>query len=179
MKKYTIVIICIILICIIGGCEVNMIYDYRKYSDNIFEQLMDAIFSKDVDRLDMIFSANLIASDLSFRESEFQLFSYVDGDDITEYKLWSHPNVYKTKEKDYFRQEIESTYDFELQGKSYRLFFIYCVKDTFDSANEGIVSLYVIKAKDDTDLSFAYRGDEVPKDGIHIGVKNVLPKEIE
>ena len=173
-KTYIIIALCILII--ITGCNIgnSTKQDYLMYSNTIFEQLIDAIQNKNEEAITALFSNNVVNSDLDFNEDVTKLISYVDVMGDLEYEPWSRPNTSMEKEYSYFRLEIESTYDFKLGDKSYRLAFIYCDKDTSNSDNEGIISMYIIKAEDDTDLSFAYRGDIIPKNGINIGIKNDL-----
>lgn len=120
-------------------------------------------------------SKNAISESKNFAQSVTGLFDFYEGDFIS-YNDWGGPEVFTEREDGQIIKRMNSTYDVETSKEKYRIAIQNVVDDTTNSDNVGIRSFYIIKAENDTDLQFAYRGDGEYTPGIHFNIKNSIPK---
>lgn len=102
------------------------------------------------------------------------LFAYYIGTVLT-YKNFGGTMAEMSLDNDGNEKKVlYPSYDVKTSCDNYRITFKFVVTDTTNRENEGIWSLYVIKAKDDVNLDVAYRGDNEYIVGIHINVANSI-----
>lgn len=182
MKKMIIAVIHLITVIFICSCssgEVRSVANDDKTANQKFEMIIEALENKNADELTKLFSENAINNDDDFNEKVDSLFEYYHGD-LVSYDDWDALAVYDSVNESGDNRRVKSydlTYDVETTEQKYRFAIHYVIEDTADKNNVGIWSLYIIKAEDDTDLRFAYRGDGKDTPGININVKNDIPEE--
>ncbi|MCH3976546.1 MAG: DUF5104 domain-containing protein [Bacilli bacterium] len=145
----------------LGGCNFESDYDI---ADKNINQLLEALDNQDRNKIKSIFALSIQTNISSFDDDIDQLFSYYEG----EYESYTSNGVGTTFdrndgiEKKYF----DMSYDVTTTINIYRLGIIWYVKDSSQSENIGIWSLYILKYQDDTDQSSAYRSEG--ENGIHV-----------
>ena len=102
------------------------------------------------------------------------LIDYFDGKTIF-YNNQCALNASRTREDDFEKKTISSTYDVETDKQIYRIAIQDVITNTLDQNDVGINSLYIIIKSEDTDPNYAYRGDGKNTPGINIGIKNIIP----
>lgn len=153
--------------------------DERSHANAQMDKVLEAIKNKDKIAFKALFSPKAIAKTEDFDQSIIDLFDYFQGDFVS-YNDWGGPATFRGINDDGTGRNwksIESSYDVETSKQRYRFAIQDFIQDTADTDNVGIHSLYIIKTEDDTDINFAYWGDGKDTPGIHIGVKNTLPKK--
>ncbi len=152
--------------------ESVMIDNDRKIANEVFDRTIDSIQFENADILISLFSNEISRSVESIDQSISDLFDYFDGE-VYSYDDWGGPCVSTLKEHNSTKQIMELTYDIKTTECEYRLAVQYVSKDTGNSDNIGIQSLYIIKKEDDVFQEYAYWGDGLFAPGIHIGIPNI------
>jgi hypothetical protein len=182
MKKLTILLICLCALLTSCGFGGGAVYSELNFGDYVFktddyvccrvlDNIMKAIENGDKELLLSLFSENTRAECPDLEERAEELFDYCSGKMLSfgEFSGYPHSSEHFHGDGNY-EKELEPTYDVNTDKGSYRIFFNFVESDTVDRANEGLVSLYIIRAEDDIDTSYAYRGDGKSTPGIHIGL---------
>ena len=153
-------------------------YSYNEQAEASakMDSILEAIKNKDRIAFSLLFSRKAVAEAKDFEQSITDLFAYCQGN-FESYDDWGGPEGDETLNNGDKQKVLYSSYDVKTDGAEYRFAIQDFVVDTADEDNVGIHSLYVIKAEDDVDRQIGYRGDNCFAPGIHIGVKNVMPKE--
>ncbi len=183
------VITCLIMTLFLTSCSGGSIFNRlfaNKEGSNLYneqaeanakmDKVLEAIENKDNTALKSLFSKRTIAEVDYLDQSIMDLFDYVQGDFVS-YDDWGGPEGDETWDNGDKQKILYSSYDVKTSTEEYRFAIQNFTVDTADADNVGIHSLYDIKMKDDTDPQLGYRGDNEFTLGIHIGVKNTLPKE--
>ena len=184
MKKIAIVLICMCMLLTSCSSREKVIYSNLDFFDAIFrsddyvcrtvlDDIICSIETKDKERLLSLFSEKSKADCPELDEQVEILFNYLSGQLISLGKFIGLPNTFSTyTEGELVKESHIPTYDINTTDGSYRLTFEYVEIDSNDMGNEGLVSLYVIRAEDDEDTTSAYRmsGEYIP--GIHVGVSD-------
>ena len=170
MKKqmFTVTLLCLIVALLCTSCSFGEPNSDQKIANARMDKVLNAIHNKDKEALKAMFSKKSIAQTENFDQSITDLLSYDD---------WAGPEGDETWEYGDKQKILYSSYDVKTSNKEYRFTIQDFTVDTADADNVGIHSLYIIKMEDDIDPQLGYRGDNKFTPGIHIGVKNTLPKE--
>lgn len=180
MKKVLSIITCIIMGVYLVACSSvdggNMFFNNDTITaNNYIEKVLNAIESKNCEQLKSLFANNCLSEIESFDLLAEKLFDYFDAEVIS-YDDWGG-EVDSVKEDDLIVKTFWSTLDVKTNKEIYRIMMKYVVQDTNDTDNIGLHSMYIIKANDDFDTSFAYWGDGNDTLGINIGIKNIAKLE--
>lgn len=173
MNKFYALLASIVLLftsCSMG--EMHMITNDTQIANNSFEEIIDAIQSKNENAFKGLFSKKAITEDENFDESVLALIDFFEGK-IISYNDWGGPQSSQGKNDDGTGRNwkrLRSTYDVETSEQKYRFAIEEFTVDTADPDNVGIRSMYIIKAED-SDLEFAYWGDGKWTPGITIEKK--------
>ena len=182
MKKIVILIMCICFLltsCSGSNAVIDKelsFWDYIFRSDDylcctVLKDIVRSIETKDKDLLLSLFSENTKSECPDLERQAEALLNYCSGKMISFGEFRGHPSEHSYFHGDgNYEKELDPSYDINTTDGSYRISFFYKHVDTIDRGNEGILSLYVIKAEDDIDLNYAYRGDGKYTPGIHIGI---------
>ena len=166
----------LIMVLLIVSCYNNSYIKFGDYDKNIanqeFEKVLNALVKENAEMLKLLFSQETLNTEKEFDNSVEQLFNYFDGE-IKSYEDWGGPYVSTVKDDGDVIQIMKSTYDLKTSTCDYRICITYVYKDSTNTNNIGIKSLYIIKAEDDLNLQYAYWGDGIDAPGIHIGVPNI------
>lgn len=183
MKKILPLVVALALLltsCSLGNLGVGKILfatNDREKANESFEKVISAIENQDNDALRSLFSTHVLRDTQDWDRSANELFSYFQGT-LVSYDDWNGHEVSSGINDDGSGRcwkTLHSTYDVKTTQDEYRFAIELVLVDTEDADNVGIRSLYVIKLADDTDPTFAYRGDGKNTPGIHINKKNVIP----
>ena len=179
IKKFLVCFCIFTLIINLCACSADGKNMFKTKSDQDIaneklDKVLQALENNDPEALKKLFSVNAINSSDSF-ESDLQLLiDYFDGKTIF-YNNQCALNVSRTREDDFEKKAISSTYDVETDKQIYRIAIQDVITNTLDQNDVGINSLYIIIKSDDTDHNYAYRGDGKNTPGINIGIKNIIP----
>ena len=179
IKKFLVCFCIFTLIINLCACSADGKNMFKTKSDQDIaneklDKVLQALENNDPAALKNLFSVNAINSSDSF-ESDLQLLiDYFDGKTIF-YNNQCALNVSRTREDDFEKKTISSTYDVETDKQIYRIAIQDVITNTLDQNDVGINSLYIIIKSDDTDPNYAYRGDGKNTPGINIGIKNIIP----
>jgi hypothetical protein len=159
--------------CSPGGDNMFSIYttDHDE-TKACMDKLCEALQNRDKDALKALLSKNVVYAVEDTDAQVDALFDYFVG----EYQSYYDPAATSTSAEKYDgkkRKYHEMTYEVYTNTNQYRVAILYYVYDTFDKDNEGIYSLYILNATDDSDLSVCYRGDGKYTPGINIGIPNI------
>ena len=182
MKKIVILIMCICFLltsCSGSNAVIDKelsFWDYIFRSDDyvchsVLKDIVRSIETKDKDLLLSLFSENTKSECPDLERQAEALLNYCSGELLSLGQVRGLPNTSTHYHKDELvKQSHIPTYDINTSNGSYRLTFEYIQIDSNNIDNEGLWSLYVIKAEDDTDTTSAYRitGEYIP--GIHTGI---------
>ena len=181
MKSIALVTCVVLLFCMLffslsacwGNNSLEMENEmFNRYFDTDSEQadaLLDSILkcaqSQDAQMFRDLFSKETIKS-VEDLDSQIQLlFGVCKGERISHQRFG--PRAYSKKEGNKYIKVIEASYDVTTTAISYRIAIKCCTIDSENTDNVGLVSIYIIDAKD-SDMSFAYWGDGIWKPGITI-----------
>ena len=186
MKK--LIVILLFVTSLLTSCKSN-IKNYNEEKESIFDaiyqtddylsnrmldKILKAINEKDKNSLLSLFAPNVFVECPSIETQTDVLFAYCTKE-ATSYKNFDATMSSETINEDgHTTKVLYPTYDIKTCDGGYRITFKLVTKYTADSNNEGLWSLYVTKAKEDPDISVAYRGDNEYTTGIIIDVKNTL-----
>ncbi len=138
---------------------------------SVLDKIVKAIKTKDKELLLSLFSENTKVECSNLEKQAEDLFNYCSGKMLSWGKFRGDPHSSTHMDGDgNYQKTLEPSYDINTSDGSYRIAFRYTELDTIDRANEGLLSLYIIKAEDDIDTSYAYCGDGKYTPGIHIGL---------
>jgi len=175
MRKPIIFLSILISMMVLSSCskgEGNLLLD-KDFSaaKEKNETILGAIESQNQELLTSLFPTEYVNNTSGFNVTVEELFDYFNGE-VLSYDDWGGPLVETTKENGQVFQTMDATLDVQTTECEYRLAIKYVTQDTFNPENEGVHSLYVIKAKEDTCLEYAYWGDGKFTYGINIGIPN-------
>lgn len=154
--------------CALSNSSNTMFTDNNKVADETFIQLIQAIESKDDSLIKADFSITAHSEQVNFDEMALKLVEFVQGEVIS-YTSAEESGVgaeYK-KENGKMRKMIQSSFCVETTENKYYIAIKECVIDEKDNNNVGLMSIYIIEAKN-WDEGYVYRGDGLQELGIHI-----------
>lgn len=165
MKRIILLLIVITLFftsCSLGGSHMfgKLFRSDKEIANESFEKILNAIQNQDNSALKNLFSKKSVAASYDFDGSMTALFNFFKGQMLS-YNDWGGPNTSDGMNDDGTGRNwksIQSTFDVETKEGNYRFAIKTFIKDTADSDNVGIHSLYIIKAEN-SDIQFAYWGD--------------------
>ena len=182
MKKLIVLSICLCMLLTSCSSTNRLIYSEVNFWSIVFrgddyvcctvlEKIVKSIETKDTELLLSLFSENTKAECPDLDKQAEALLNYCSGRMLSYGKFRGLPvsSVHMDGEGNY-QESHEPSYDINTTDGSYRITFRYTEIDTIDRANEGILSLYVIKAEDDIDTTYLYSGDGKYTPGIHLGI---------
>ena len=184
MKRLIVLLVCLCMLLTSCSSTNRLIYSEVNFWSIVFrgddylcctvlEKILKSVETKDTELLLSLFSENSKADCPELDEQVEILFNYLSGQLISLGKFIGLPNTFSTyTEGELVKESHIPTYDINTTDGSYRLTFEQVEIDSNDTGNEGLVSLYVIRAEDDEDTTSAYRmsGEYIP--GIHVGVSD-------
>lgn len=139
----------------------------ERIADATFNEIIDAINCKDDLKITEMF-AKTIQDEENLLQSSLKLIDFIHGD-ITSISSASEGGVgtdYETN-RGKKRKEIQSSFCVVTTEAQYYIAVKECVKDDFNSDNEGIISIYIIESSDWSN-DYVYRGDGKWIRGINI-----------
>lgn len=175
--------------------DINNYYKYlpKIYSDtsevtNIYiNNILTALENNDEFYIRYYFSRSYSEILLDGAEKSTDAVEYFDGItepfmdkvdiDFTTNTVEYAPEDPNYKENGY--KQTFGTFSFDvptIQGDVYRFAIKICYEDESDEMNRGLISLYILKADENTDLKIPYYGDGLFTPGINIGVPNYRNK---
>ncbi len=166
MKKVIAIFLTLVTSVFLCSCIDN---DLRIAQEK-FEEILDAIQSENKDELTSLFSDDSLNKARAFDAAAEELFEYFEG--VVESYDYVGPFVETTKENNQVVQIMEFSCEVKTTKCEYRIAFQYIIRDTENADRVGVQSLYVIKAKDDINLEYAYWGDSRFLPGINIAIQN-------
>lgn len=175
MKKEAVMFLILVIAMLLISCslgENTMLIDKdHRIAHKQIEELLEAIQSKNKEKLISLFSENCLIKVQVLDESVEELFDYYEGC-YESYDDGAGPFVETTKENDEIYQIMESSFEVKTTKCDYRFAIQYVTQDSTNADNVGIQSMYVIKMQDDTHLEYAYWGDGKNTPGINIAIPN-------
>ena len=182
MKRLIVLLVCLCMLLTSCSSTNRLIYSEVNFWSIVFrgddyvcctvlEKIIKSVETKDKDLLLSLFSENTKSECPDLEKQAEALLNYCSGELLSLGQFRGLPNTSTHYHKDELvKQSHIPTYDINTSNGSYRLTFEYIQIDSNNIDNEGLWSLYVIKAEDDTDTTSAYRitGEYIP--GIHIGI---------
>lgn len=168
MKKILLFFILLAIALPLSSCSDISILDddNAKIADKTFSEIVDAIKSKDESKIVDMF-ADSIKSEDGLSQTALAFIDYIRGD-IISFSSADEAGVgadYKIEDGKK-RKEIQSSFLLTTTESAYFIAIKERVKDEFNE-NTGIMSIYVIDAKDWSE-DFVYRGDGMWAQGITI-----------
>lgn len=136
-----------------------------EQADALFAQIIAAIESQDSETMKAFFAAYVIDTAEDIENDISSLFDFYEGE-MTTYKR-SGPGSHTSKEGGEYTKEIFASYDVTTTTGVYRIAINFCTAYSENADRVGLTSMYIIKAED-SDMNFAYWGDDVWDTGIVI-----------
>ena len=167
MKKVLFSILLLLSLLIHISCSKKEFVDGEKIADATFNEIIDAIKHKADSKITAMFS-KAIQDENSLSQDTLRLIDFIHGD-INSISSASEGGVgtdYETN-GDKKRKEIQSSFCIITTETKYYIAIKECVRDDFDSNNEGILSIYIIESSNWTE-DYVYRGDGKWSRGINI-----------
>lgn len=170
-KKFLLAMIILILSLFLSSCSLLDEKSYafldsdHDFSDKTFAKLIDSINSKDEVALKSLFAANVQNSFENFDDSVNQLINFFKSENLT----FERTNgVGSTGEFEDGKKMIELIATYNVTSKKYKYYIRVSMTkyNTFDENNSGMLSLYIINAKDWKENSVYGVSEDTP--GIHI-----------
>ena len=153
MKKILLIILVLSISIFFGACSFlgDRIYAFtdtdREFTDKTFAKLIDAINNKDESELRNLFSVNTQNSAKNFEDSINYLINFFKEQTL-EFEKTDGVGSKGHYEDGKKVIELITTYNVKSNEQKY-YFAINLIRcDTFDNNNEGVISLYIINAKD-------------------------------
>ena len=174
MKKIATLILAVLLLINFSSCLNPATSLFKSDSDQATERaavLFTAIENKDKQACEKLF-AKKVRNSQDFDKQIEELFEYFDGK-VVSYEE-NGLQTSSSSEEGEQSKEYYSSFELKSDRTNYRVALLDVIYDDFDSDNCGIHSLYIIKANEDTDLTYSYWGDHEYTKGINIGIKNKL-----
>lgn len=175
MKRIVVLLLAVLLEVFLCSCTSkgeNMVKNNdQQIVNSHFDRILTSIQNHDKEALVSAFTQDYHAESNLSDETIKRLFEYFDGE-VDEYNDWGGPYVETTKENGQVVQIAEATYDVKTTVCEYRFAIRFFLQNTVNPKHIGIESLYIIKAAEDIDISYAYWGDGAYTPGINIGIPN-------
>ena len=160
MKKIYLLLIAVTFLltsCSLGGLNMAFFEDDNQVAYNTFKQVVNAIQRKDETVLKNLFSKRVRNEVSDFDESVVDLLDFFQGEVIS-FDDRAGVGVDETIEYGKKRKEIQSSNSVKTSEQKYYIAIKECTKDTFDSDNVGVISVYIINAEN-WNVTVTYRGD--------------------
>lgn len=155
-KKLIIIFITnLLIVFLLAGCTLSN--DDQSVARASFEEFMYNVNNNDSEAIRKMFSKNAADSVEDLDKKIIELIEFSKGE-IISYDDWGGPAAYESVENDRKTQEITSTFDITTSKGKFRMAIKEVIKDTTNTENIGIVSIYVTSTEK-TDEDFAYWGD--------------------
>ena len=171
----------LILICVVFlnscGTLMSLVFGNMKTDDEVAQEklgeVLGAIEKQDKDSLKALFAKKTQNTGSNFDSQIEQLFEYYQGNFSTYSKITS-PMVGRGHDYNDEYKYYEFSCDIETTTQTYRIAMKFYTEDTATPDNIGIISLYIINAKEENSECFDhfYWGDATFKEGIHLGVSS-------
>ncbi len=154
---------------------ISLIDDPHAEANAIMIKILKTLNNKDAVEFKRLFSKNVAVQLENINLDIEELFAYYQGNYVSYEWAGSHGET--TWDHGNKQEILYLSYEVRTSNTEYRFAIQFYSKDTSDENNEGIHSLYLIKREEDTNPLYGYVGDGAWTPGIHIGVKNTLPRE--
>lgn len=166
----------IILIITLSGCGTRMPNYRKKAADSTtwikktIADMISAIESEDKESFVKLFSKNTRSEAEAFSEDVDAFYDFIQGK-VESYSL--SPGGSASKEVEYGKviREVYATFCLVTTENTYYIALKECIIDSWNSENEGVISLYIINKKD-WQTEFEYHGDGLWTEGINIQVNS-------
>ena len=129
----------------------------KKYMKKTFEDLMINIQNKDSEKIQAMFTSDVVSLKENFKGDIEKLFNYFDGN-YTSYEMDATCSEAGAS-KGVYIETVTTMFEIYTEQGQYRMFLRTFSYYEGDESREGIKCLYIIKAIDDIDLETAYSGD--------------------
>lgn len=175
MKKFfkNILLTFIMLFSLLGttSCFPGLIFIDTGRDDALskIENFLDALEKNDKERIRKQFAPIILVEQDGFDDDLNSLIEYFDGE-VEDYTMGS---VFEEEESEYgkVKEWHRTSSDVTTTVDIFRMYFYWCVRDTEEKRNVGLVSYYIIKFDDDYDpTTHLYGGDGLRTPGINIGI---------
>ena len=169
MKKMCFVLIFVLLLltaCSTSGDTATMINtDNGEIAEKAFNQLIEAIETKNKTSIKKLFAKNAINAEENFEDEILKLLDFYEGKIIS---FSQHETGAETEFDDKKAKKVLwCAFFVETNKQKYHIAFNLCPIDDFDTDNIGILSFYIINSKNWHD-NYVYRGDRNHNPGINI-----------
>lgn len=177
MKRIVVLLLVVFLEILLCSCvwkgETMVNDNDQQIINSHFDRILTSIQTHDKEVLLSAFTQDCHLELNVSDETIERLFDYFAGE-VEEYYDWGGPYVETSKENGQIVQIAEATYDVKTTVCTYRFAMRYFLQNTENPEHIGIESLYIIKASEDIDISYAYWGDGAYTPGINIGIPNSI-----
>ena len=161
-----------ILVLFITSCKQenerrnNLFKSNNQIADETFQAIVSAVEERDSTKLTKLFAGNLQGEELDSNAQAF--IDFISGK-IVAYSKAAEYGVGSSRKKDYGRvyKDIQPVFWLETQSDRYYVAIKECTKDNYNVNNVGVISLYIINAKD-WQKEYVYGGDGKWTPGINI-----------
>ena len=142
-----------------------------KQADSLLDHIVNAVEANDSTSLYSIFSVHTSGSvdDLEVQIRDF--FDHFEGKMISKKRYG--PASYSTREGNSVVKEIEASYDIITTDSTYRVAIKFCVIDSENPDNVGLISIYFTEAIC-SNMNYAYWGDGNWNPGITIDTSSQM-----
>lgn len=132
-----------------------------QYMDSI----VNAIETKNVQLMRSLFASNIGQKNGVLDEEILALFQFCKGKVIQCSGVVGEISTERVKGD--VKKHVHASYNISTSEGAYRIAFKFCMKDSSDSDNEGLMSMYVV-SQSESDMHFTYWGDYNWNDGVVI-----------
>jgi len=156
-RKSKIVLFTLMSTLILTGCTTfrnsrTRMLDMNTDKDDVnkcFEQVLDAVQSKDMEALKAVFSVNSLKEAENFEAGANFLFDLIDS----EVESWENVSLASSSTYDYGEKTnmVRGWYEFTTEHGEYIAFLVLHTIDTQNHSNVGLYALRIIKAEDEED----------------------------
>lgn len=154
--------------CTFGGRSELLFTDNNKIADETFHQFLQAIKLEDASHIKSLFSSTAQNEQGNIDEEALKLIEFIKGN-IVSYTSAEESGVSADYEKDNGKSKkmIQPSFCIETTESKYYVAIKECIIDEFESNNVGVMSIYIIEAKN-WNQDYVYRGDGKWTYGINI-----------
>jgi len=154
MKKYIVLFITMVLNLTSCVGKEKMGFNTRdKMNMQTADKIVECINKQDVNGLYNLFSEEVRSTDKTMKEDIEKIYHYLNGK-VESYEKWavgSTTDIEKGKNSTYYY----SSFKLMINEVEYYLYYIYYPRNDFDSTNEGVKTLKIVKVDED-DKYFCY-----------------------
>ena len=185
-KHIIVILLCLSNLVLMCSCAVGTLFDSigNYFSDIPYEHKManaeldliiEAIQDRDTDSLKSLFAKDAIERAENIDQSISELFDYFQGS-LVSYEAPSGMSINQTWENGEKQAIYRIPYLVITSENRYQVAMKLYLND---SGTKELYSFCIIKKDDDIDSERAYMPSDIENPGIHVGVKNAIPRGTE